>query len=268
MFITAWRSLALLSLVAACTKEAPPPAPRGELPTPVAAPKTSPGVAPAPAPAPAAPAAPAAPLGVTAGTGPITESDVSGTVVETMSSGGYTYAKLQRGQAQAWVAGPETPLAVGNKVGQTSGSLMTAFHSDTLKRTFDQIYFVSSLPVVGATAPAVTIATPSAPVGKVEPVKGGTTIAAIFAAKATLTGKPVVVRGKVVKVNNGILGKNWLHIQDGSGAAGTNDLTVTTAATVAKDDVVVVRGTIATNKDFGAGYAYAVMIEDATIAPN
>jgi uncharacterized protein YdeI (BOF family) len=260
MFISAWRSLALISLVAACTKEPPPPPPHSDPPAPVAVQKTAPGVAPAPT----------APTAET-GTGPITENDVSGTVVETMSSGGYTYAKLERGGSQAWVAGPETPLAVGNKVGQTRGSLMTAFHSDTLKRTFDQIFFVSSLPVTGATAPAITIATPSAPVGKIDPAKGGTTIAAIFAAKATLTGKPVVVRGKVVKVNNGILGKNWLHIQDGTGAAGTNDLTVTTAATAAtvnKDDVVVVRGNIATNKDFGAGYAYAVMIEDASVAPN
>ena len=226
-----------------------------------AVPKTAPGVAPAPA----------APPPPGDGTGPITENDVSGTVIETMSSGGYTYAKLERGGSQAWVAGPETPLAVGTKIGQTRGSLMTAFRSDTLKRTFDQIYFVAALPVGqvgGGAAPAVTIAAPSAPVGKIEPAKGGTTIAAIFAGKATLTGKPVVVRGKVVKVNNGILGKNWLLIQDGTGAAGTNDLTVTTAATVNKDEVVTVRGTIATNKDFGAGYAYAVMIEDATVAPN
>jgi len=267
MFI---RSLALVSVVlgvAACTKEAPPPPPRGgDMPVPAAvavAPKTAPGVAPAPV----APVAPPAPGD---GTGPITENDVSGTVVETMSSGGYTYAKLERGGSQAWVAGPETPLAVGAKVGQTRGSLMTAFRSDTLKRTFDQIYFVASLTPIagGGAAPAVTIAAPNAPVGKIEPAKGGTTIAAIFAGKATLTGKPVVVRGKVVKVNNGILGKNWLHIQDGTGAAGTNDLIVTTAATVTKDDVVTVRGNIATNKDFGAGYAYAVMIEDATIAPN
>ncbi len=261
------RSLALVSVilgVAACTKETAPPPPRGgDMPVPAAVaavPKPAPGVAPAPSAPTVAPGD---------GTGPITENDVSGTVVETMSSGGYTYAKLERGGSQAWVAGPETPLVVGAKVGQTRGSLMTAFRSDTLKRTFDQIYFVSALPVAGgATAPAVTIATPSAPVGKIEPAKGGTTIAAIFAGKATLTGKPVVVRGKVVKVNNGILGKNWLHIQDGTGAAGTNDLTVTTAATVNKDDVVTVRGNIATNKDFGAGYAYAVMIEDATVGPN
>ncbi|CAN5253055.1 hypothetical protein BH11MYX1_BH11MYX1_53880 [soil metagenome] len=257
MFIFAWRSLALISLVAACTKEPPPPPPHGELPAPAIVQKTAPGVAPAPT----------APM-AEAGTGPITENDVSGTVVETMSSGGYTYAKLERGGSQAWVAGPETALAVGNKVGQTRGSLMTSFHSDTLKRTFDQIYFVSSLPVAGGTAAPAKVATPAAPIGKLETAKGGTTIAAIFAAKTTLTGKPVVVRGKVVKVNNGILGKNWLHIQDGTGAAGTNDLTVTTAATVAKDDVVVVRGNVATDKDFGAGYAYAVMIEDATVAPN
>ena len=168
------------------------------------------------------------------------------------------------------MAGPETPLAVGAVVAKTSGSLMTAFHSDTLNRTFDQIYFVGSLGTEGA-APAAATAPHGAPaaeipIEKVERATGGKTVAEIFAEKAALSGKPVVLRGKVVKVNNGILGHNWLHLRDGSGAAGTNDLIVTTVAAVNLNDVVVARGNVATNKDFGAGYSYAVLIEDATIA--
>jgi hypothetical protein len=73
------------------------------------------------------------------------------------------------------------------------------------------------------------------------------------------------VKGKAVKVNNGIMDRNWIHLQDGTGAAGANDLLVTTKATVNRGDVVVVRGTVALDKDFGAGYSYSLLIEDATV---
>jgi hypothetical protein len=210
---------------------------------------------------------------------------VSGTVVETMSSGGYTYAKLDDGGKQVWAAGPETPLAVGAKIGKVSGMLMAGFRSTTLNRTFDQIYFVSSFDVTGGApanphgagvaggampnphgaGPVASTGPGEKPSEKIEPTAGGKTVADIFASKDALAGKPVVVRGKVVKVNNGIMGRNWVHLQDGTGAAGSNDLMVTTSATVARGDVVVVRGNVVTNKDFGAGYSYAVLVEDATI---
>jgi len=95
---------------------------------------------------------------------------------------------------------------------------------------------------------------------------GGKTVAEVFAEKDALAGKPVAVRGKVVKVNAGIMGKNWLHVRDGSGAEGTNDLTVTTAAELpALGATVVVIGPVTLNKDFGMGYAYDVIVEDAEV---
>jgi hypothetical protein len=252
--------------LAGCTKEQPKQAPAQAAPSPAStAPATAAGPGPGVASAPHA----AEPPG---------EASVSGTVVETMSSGGYTYAKLDDGGKQVWVAGPETALAVGAKIGKVGGMLMTGFRSTTLNRTFDQIFFVSSFDVTGATAAnphgaGVAMSDPhgagpvagAAKVDKIAPVAGGKTVAEIFAGKDALAGKPVVVHGKVVKVNNGILDRNWVHLQDGTGGPGANDLMVTTSATVAKGDVVVVRGTIATNKDFGAGYTYAVLVEGGTI---
>ena len=95
---------------------------------------------------------------------------------------------------------------------------------------------------------------------------GGKTVAEVFAEKDALAGKPVAVRGKVVKVNGGIMGKNWLHVRDGSGAEGTNDLTVTTAGELpALGATVVVIGPVTLNKDFGMGYAYDVIVEDAEV---
>ena len=95
---------------------------------------------------------------------------------------------------------------------------------------------------------------------------GGKTVAEVFAEKDQLAGQPVIVRGKVVKSNPDIMGKNWLHVRDGSGAEGTNDITVTTAGAVPNvGDTVVVKGVLSLDKDFGMGYQYDVIVEDAEV---
>jgi len=96
---------------------------------------------------------------------------------------------------------------------------------------------------------------------------GGKTVAEVYAEKDALAGTAVAVRGKVVKVNAGIMDRNWLHVRDGSGEEGTNDLTVTTAGELpAVGATVLVSGTLAVNKDFGMGYQYPVILEEATVA--
>lgn len=93
------------------------------------------------------------------------------------------------------------------------------------------------------------------------------TVADLYKNKATLAGKTIRVQGKVVKANNGIKGYNFLHLQDGTGAAGTNDLTVRSKQTANVGDQVVISGVVVVDKDFGAGYFYPLIIEEATIAP-
>ena len=135
-----------------------------------------------------------------------------------------------------------------------------------------------------AAAPAAAApeaATPTMPAGEMHPTPqaaaevdltgiakadGGKTVAEVFAEKDALAGQPVTFRGKVVKTNPDIMGKNWLHVRDGSGEEGTNDLTITTAGAMpAVGDTVLVTGTVTLNKDFGMGYAYDVLIEDAQV---
>ena len=130
-----------------------------------------------------------------------------------------------------------------------------------------------------AEQPAATAAQPAQPhpVPSVSPgpdidltgiakAEGGKTVAELFAGKDQLVGQQVTVRGKVVKTNAGVMGKNWLHVRDGSGEEGTNDLTVTTAGDLPKvGDVVVVTGNVTANKDFGMGYTYPVILEDAEV---
>ena len=117
---------------------------------------------------------------------------------------------------------------------------------------------------------------PPAPAPDTAPIKvakasgaNARTVAEVVMKSAELKDKPVVVSGKVVKYNPAIMGKNWVHLRDGSGDAAkeTNDILVTTAAQAKVGDVVTVSGVVRTNKDFGSGYTYKVLIEDATLKP-
>ena len=92
------------------------------------------------------------------------------------------------------------------------------------------------------------------------------TVEAVYQEKDQLKGQQVQIRGKVVKVNNGIMSRNFLHLQDGTGQQGSNDLTVTSQETAQVGDEVVITGTVSTSVDFGSGYLYPLLIEKATIA--
>jgi hypothetical protein len=117
----------------------------------------------------------------------------------------------------------------------------------------------------GAKAPATSTQV------KVDRAKGANayTVSETYEKAGTLDKKSVVVRGKVVKVSVGIMGKNWVHLQDGSGDTGkrTNDLVVTTQDAPKVGDVVTAKGTLHKDKDFGAGYKYRVIVEEATVKP-
>jgi hypothetical protein len=205
----------------------------------------------------------------------------SGTVVETMNSGGYTYVHVDTGTEKFWAAAPQFVVAVDDPVVVPEGMPMRNFRSEALGRDFEVIYFVDAVRV-GAGHPAPS-ATPRLPAGHpdigtqpppeaggieaagIERAAGGRRIGEIFADKAGFAGKAVAVRGKVVKFNAGVMGKNWIHIQDGTGGPGQNDLTVTTDAVARVGDTVVINGVVATDKDFGFGYSYAVIVEDAEV---
>jgi len=114
--------------------------------------------------------------------------------------------------------------------------------------------------------PVPSEATSSVDLSGIAKADGGQSIAEVFADSDQLEGETVVIRGKVVKVNADIMGKNWLHIRDGSGEEGSNDLTVTTTGALpAVGDTVVVTGPLGLNRDFGMGYKYPVIVEDAEV---
>lgn len=207
---------------------------------------------------------------------PVPAGMVRGEVLETMDAGTYTYVQLDLGDEQRWMAGPKTGVSVGDIIQTEEGVSMGEFTSNSLGRTFENLYFVGVLGNLSApTLPpghpttstqAEADAAALADVG-VEPAETGKDIGWLYANKDSLAGQPITLRGKVVKYNAGILGWNFLHLQDGSGAAadGSNDVTVTSHAEAAVGDTVVVTGKLILDKDFGAGYTFPVMIEDASV---
>ncbi len=203
------------------------------------------------------------------------DSMLSGKIVETMNAGGYTYLLLEKNGKKTWVAIPAAEVKVGQEVTLQPGTEMQNFSSPSLKRTFDSIIFSGGLmPQPGAASDSHGGKAPAAaPVSNekisVEKAKGpdAYTVSEIHSKKEALNEKTAVVKAKVVKVSKGIMGKNWVHLQDGTGdaASGTNKLVATTEDLPAVGDIVTVKGTIYKDKDFGSGYRYAVIMEKATV---
>jgi hypothetical protein len=242
----------------------------------------------APAPAPAAPP-------VAEAAAPAAAASVQGKILERIDAPPYSYLKLSTAKGEAWAAVPKTELNKGADVTVLNAMPMAGFESKTLNRKFETIYFGSlagaapvaeARPMAGAGAAPMgglegappnmaaqhaSVAKGPADVGDVKVAKAAgadaRTVAEVHAQKAALKEKSVTVQGKVVKYNAGIMGKNWLHLRDGSGKADAsdNDLTVTSQDVAKVGDVVTVKGVVRTDKDFGAGYAYPVIVEDAKI---
>lgn len=220
-----------------------------------------------------------------------------GEVVETMDSGGYTYAQIDCDGEMIWAAGPVTALAVGDQVMVAGAMPMKDFHAESLDRTFDVIYFTSSFSGDGGSGDGgsghggmtgmsgMTGMGESGGMGSmsgghpqiddaadldytgITPAEGGKTVAEVWAERQALAGQEVAIRGRVVKYSPSIMGKNWLHLRDGTGAGadGTNDLTVTTQGFAKVGDLVTVTGTVTVDRDFGMGYEYDVLVEQARV---
>jgi len=206
-----------------------------------------------------------------------TADALTGTIVEQITAEPYVYLRLKTANGDAWAAVNQAQLATGAQVTVYNTMLMERFESKSLKRTFDRIYF-GALEAPGAVfgeapgAAPTSVGTPpavDANVGAVEKASGADayTIAEVWTQKDALSGKTVSVRGVVVKYNVSVMGKNWIHLQDGSGDAGkgTHDLTVTTLDAAAPGATVTITGTVRVKKDFGAGYSYALIVEDAKV---
>jgi hypothetical protein len=160
---------------------------------------------------------------------------------------------------------PQSEMVPHDHAGATGGSEHPAEHPSEHPGAGAPVGDGMGAGVNGGTVSGTKLVLDDQHVDGVQKVAGGYKVEEIYAKGGELAGKTVKVRGRVVKFTPSIMGTNWMHIQDGSGKGDTVDLTVTTSAVVAVGDMVVAEGVLAVDKDFGAGYRYAAIIEKANV---
>lgn len=202
-------------------------------------------------------------------TEPESQETLVGIVREHTDVSQYTYLRLDTDAGETWAAVYRAPVKNGATVTVEHASPIHSFHSREMNRDFDTIWF-GMLPGYETAPTASGSATsPAKPAASSATPAGALSIADLAKQASALEGKQVTVAGKVVKENDGIMARNWIHLQDGTGSAAnkTNDVLVTTDATAKVGDELVATGTVRTKQDFGSGYAYDFMIEQATVHP-
>lgn len=204
-------------------------------------------------------------------------------VAEVIQTSNYTYLKVSDNGAESWLAVTSQEAAAGETYYYDQALEMKNFNSKELNRTFETIYFVQGLSKTPVAAPATSGGMGGAMGGSmaaghtgttadamkegisVSPAENGVSIAKLYTDRASFGGKTIKMKGQVVKVNEEVMGKNWIHIQDGTKDGENFDLTITTLDLVKVDDVVTFEGIITLKKDFGAGYFYELIMEDAKL---
>jgi hypothetical protein len=191
----------------------------------------------------------------------------SGTALETMEGGGYTYIRLDQDGKMVWIAVRRTEVTIGDRVEYVEQMRMPNFTSKTLKKSFDEIVFArlsSEQTGVSPLRPASEIAVGDEPIEKAQ---GGHTIAEVFTNREALKGQLIKVRGRVVKVSQAIMNRNWIHLKDGTGEKGRDKIVFRSEDQVAQvGSIVTAEGRLETDKDFGYGYRYEVLVEDASFS--
>ena len=193
-------------------------------------------------------------------------------VEEVIQASQYTYLKVSENGAENWIAVNRQEAEKGEIYYYNKALEMKNFHSKELERDFETIFFVqeiSTLPIIGDVQTPAQQGNKVASTQKegisVAPAEGSVSIAQLFAGRNDYAGKTIKMKGQVVKVNEEVMGKNWIHIQDGTKDGESFDLTITTLDKAGVDEVVTFEGIITLNKDFGYGYSYELIMEDAKL---
>ena len=186
-------------------------------------------------------------------------------VLETMSSGGYTYMKVQDGKKEYWIAMTQRDVKVGQSISYSEQGWMQNFHSKTLNRTFKTILFAGNVSAAAQAQAQTPHKMPKSQMHSKYQEKNTLSIAELFAHREKYVNKTVTVKGKVTKTSDGIMRLNWVHIEDGSSFKGMDDLVFTTTQPSPKvGSVVYATGKLIKDKDFGYGYFYPVIIQESS----
>jgi hypothetical protein len=200
------------------------------------------------------------------------------TVSEVIQTTKYTYLLSEENGNEFWIAVNRRDAAKGDVIYYTNPLEMKNFVSKELGRTFPVVYFVqdvSDKPIVDQNASPQNASPQNMAPKKpeivkmtginIKPVTNGITISELYEHQEKYAGKTVKIRGQVTRYNPMVMGKNWAHIQDGTEYSGQFDLTVTTMDSVSVGNVITATGIVSLKKDFGSGYYYAIIMEEAKV---
>ncbi len=197
-------------------------------------------------------------------------------VIQVLNTTKYTYLRVSEDKSEYWMAIVREEIKSGDSVYYSQAYDMKDFYSRELDRTFPSVLFVqdpSGSPerlaaTGGAHMPGAEASSRRQPVTKMDNLKvekaaGGITIEELFENPSQFEGKKVKIRGLVGKLSKEIMKRNWMHIQDGTSDGSNFDLTVTSVDIVTEGNIATFEGIIALKKDFGSGYFYEVIMEEA-----
>ncbi|MDA3929187.1 MAG: GW dipeptide domain-containing protein [Prolixibacteraceae bacterium] len=199
-------------------------------------------------------------------------------IEDVIQTSNYTYLKVKENSDAFWIAVMKDSFQEGMELFyfQNKVTVMQNFHSEELNRNFDKILFISQVSVGEGTAAVVK--QPGTIVSKahsgrkqsdveksirIEKAEGGITIAELYSNPLEFKNKTVRIKGEVVKVNNQIMGRNWIHIQDGTKSGKEFDLTITSNEVVELNELITFEGVVGLDKDFTSGYFNPVILEEA-----
>jgi len=202
---------------------------------------------------------------------------------------GYTYLLVKSKGPEYWVAVPTMDASPGETYHYQGGMVMQDFYSKELDRVFDEVIFLEAIFAdAGSVSTEVTGQMGGTTMGSINPHgsqdatpgskahiektdvfieagEGCLKVSELYANPASFEGKTIRVKGKVTKYNPAIMERNWVHIQDGTEHEGKFDLTITSAESFVEGTIVTVEGILALNKDFGYGYSYEILVENAKV---
>lgn len=194
-------------------------------------------------------------------------------LLDTLAGSRYSYLKVKEGDKEFWLATLKSEYTLGEEYIFEQGIYKTDYYSTAFERTFDEIYLVSDLRPAFSTPqknaldqmfkPAQAAAEDK--VEAITPMPGGISIKELIQNSERYINQEVLLSVKVVKINANIMDRHWLHLKDGS--FDSFDLVATTQTAVPAGHTVNLKAVLHKDVDFGAGYSYDLILENAELIP-
>lgn len=190
-------------------------------------------------------------------------------VDEVIQTTSYTYLLANENEKLQWLALPKIEASEGDVYYYEDGMEMKDFKSNELDRTFASVMFLKEIQsdkFKNESVPSDHLKPKTEKQNiTITPVEGTISIAELFGNSNNYANKMIKIQGEVVKFSSNIMGKNWIHLQDGTESDGKNDLTITTDQMAKVGEIIIIEGKITLEKDFGSGYFYELIMEEAKI---